>query len=212
MQHRTSRLARGRGERAARAGHAQRVAARAAARCAAGGARVRCRHGAHRRDHRVEPADHFDHRIVREPGAQSRRNSSRRTRRSISSRRGSRSRSPSFSRGADETAAARARADQAKAAYENAALSALRDATRRARGRADVARRDGRAGDAGGGAAARARAGRAAICDRESRAISMCSMHSGICSRRSWALSQAQLQQLTAAVQLYKALGGTWKH
>ena len=64
----------------------------------------------------------------------------------------------SLTRGADETKAARARADQAKAAYEYAALSALRDAN------------DALVG-----------------------------------------VSQAQLQQLTAAVQLYKALGGSWK-
>jgi len=39
----------------------------------------------------------------------------------------------SFTRGADETTAARARADQAKAAYENASLSALREAVKSGR-------------------------------------------------------------------------------
>ena len=46
----------------------------------------------------------------------------------------------SFTRGRDETAAARARADEAKAAYENAALSGAARRERCARGRAHLAR------------------------------------------------------------------------
>ncbi len=116
----------------------------------------------------------------------------------------------SFTRGADETAAARARADQAKAAYEGAALSALRDASD-----ALVGVRTSRDQMAAQGTQADAL--------RHALELAELRYSSGVASyldvldaqrnlfAAELALSQAQLQQLTSAVQLYKALGGSWK-
>ena len=116
----------------------------------------------------------------------------------------------SFTRGADQTAAARARADQAKAAYENAALSALRDAND-----ALVGVRTSRDEVAAQGTQADAL--------RHALELAQLRYASGVASyldvldaqrnlfSAELALSQAQLEQLTAAVQLYKALGGSWK-
>lgn len=116
----------------------------------------------------------------------------------------------SLTRGRDETAAARARADQAKAAYENAALSALRDAND-----ALVGVRTSR--DEAAAQATQAEALRHAL------ELAQLRYQSGVASyldvldaqrnlfSAELALSQAQLEQLTAAVQLYKALGGSWK-
>ena len=115
-----------------------------------------------------------------------------------------------FSRGADETAAARARADQARAAYENAALSALRDASD-----ALVSVRTSR--DQMAAQATQADALRHALELAELRYSSGIASYLDVldAQRNLFAaelgLSQAQLQQLTAAVQLYKALGGTWR-
>jgi multidrug efflux system outer membrane protein len=116
----------------------------------------------------------------------------------------------SFTRGADETAAARARADQAKAAYENVALSALRDASD-----ALVGVRTSR--DQVAAQATQAEALRHALELAELRyASGIASYLDVLDSQRNLfaaelALSQAQLQQLTSAVQLYKALGGSWR-
>ncbi len=105
--------------------------------------------------------------------------------------------------------AARARVDQARAAYEQTALAALRDA-----GDALVAVRTAR--DEVTAQRTQARALRRALQLAEVR------YESGIASylevleaQRSLfgaelALSQAQLGQLTSAVQLYRALGGSW--
>jgi len=115
-----------------------------------------------------------------------------------------------FSRGADETAAARARADQARAAYENAALGALRDASD-----ALVSVRTSR--DQMAAQATQADALRHALELAELRYSSGIASYLDVldAQRNLFAaelgLSQAQLQQLTAAVQLYKALGGTWR-
>jgi multidrug efflux system outer membrane protein len=115
-----------------------------------------------------------------------------------------------FSRGADETNAARARADQAKAAYENAALSALRDAND-----ALVAVKTSR--DEMAAQATQADALRHALELAELRYSSGVASYLDVldAQRNLFAaelgLSQAQLQQLTAAIQLYKALGGTWR-
>ena len=115
-----------------------------------------------------------------------------------------------FSRGADETAAARARADQARAAYENAALSALRDASD-----ALVSVRTSR--DQMAAQATQADALRHALELAELRYSSGIASYLDVldAQRNLFAaelgLSQAQLQQLTAAVSLYKALGGSWR-
>lgn len=115
-----------------------------------------------------------------------------------------------FSRGADETAAARARADQARAAYENAALSALRDASD-----ALVSVRTSR--DQMAAQATQADALRHALELAELRYSSGIASYLDVldAQRNLFAaelgLSQAQLQQLTSAVQLYKSLGGSWK-
>jgi multidrug efflux system outer membrane protein len=116
----------------------------------------------------------------------------------------------SLTRGADETAAARARADQAKAAYENAALSALRDAND-----ALVGVRTSR--DEMVAQETQAEALRHALELAQLRYSSGVASYLDVLDAQrnlfaaELALSQAQLQQLTAAVQLYKALGGTWK-
>jgi multidrug efflux system outer membrane protein len=115
-----------------------------------------------------------------------------------------------FSRGADETTAARARADQAKAAYENAALSALRDAND-----ALVGVRTSR--DEVAAQATQADALRHALELAELRYSSGVASYLDVLDAQrtlfsaELALSQAQLGQLTAAVQLYKALGGSWR-
>jgi multidrug efflux system outer membrane protein len=115
-----------------------------------------------------------------------------------------------FYRGADETAAARARADQAKAAYENAALNALRDASD-----ALVGVRTSR--DEVAAQATQADALRHALELAELRYASGVASYLDVLDAQrnlfaaELALSQAQLGQLTAAVQLYKALGGSWK-
>jgi multidrug efflux system outer membrane protein len=116
----------------------------------------------------------------------------------------------SLTRGADETKAARARADQAKAAYENAALNALRDAND-----ALVGVRTSR--DQAVAQATQAEALRHALELAELRYSSGVASYLDVldAQRNLFAaelgLSQAQLQQLTSAVQLYKALGGSWK-
>jgi multidrug efflux system outer membrane protein len=115
-----------------------------------------------------------------------------------------------LTRGKDETAAARARADQAKAAYENAALSALRDAND-----ALVGVRTSR--DEMAAQATQAEALRHALELAELRYSSGVASYLDVLDAQrnlfaaELALSQAQLQQLTSAVQLYKALGGSWK-
>jgi multidrug efflux system outer membrane protein len=116
----------------------------------------------------------------------------------------------SFSRGADETAAARARADQAKAAYEHAALSALRDATD-----ALVGVRTSR--DQMAAQSTQAEALRHALELAELRYGSGIASYLDVLDAQralfaaEMGLSQARLQQVTAAVQLYKALGGSWR-
>ena len=115
-----------------------------------------------------------------------------------------------LSRGRDETAAARARADQAKAAYEQAALSALRDAND-----ALVGVRSSR--DQMAAQATQAEALRHALELAELRYGSGIASYLDVLDAQrnlfgaELALSQAQLQQLVAAVQLYKALGGSWR-
>ncbi|MFI5232465.1 MAG: efflux transporter outer membrane subunit [Gemmatimonadales bacterium] len=116
----------------------------------------------------------------------------------------------SLTRGRDETAAARARADQAKAAYENAALSALRDAND-----ALVGVRTSR--DEVAAQATQAEALRHALELAQLRYASGVASYLDVLDAQrnlfsaELALSRAQLEQLTAAVQLYKALGGSWK-
>ena len=115
-----------------------------------------------------------------------------------------------FSRGADETNAARARADQAKAAYENAALSALRDAN-------DALVGVRTSHDEVAAQATQADALRHALELAELRYASGVASYLDVLDAQrnlfsaELALSQAQLGQLTAAVQLYKALGGSWR-
>ena len=115
-----------------------------------------------------------------------------------------------FTRGADETAAARARADQAKAAYENSALSALRDAN-------DALVGVHTSRDEMAAQATQAEALRHALELAELRYSSGVASYLDVLDAQrnlfaaELALSQAQLQQLTSAVQLYKALGGSWK-
>lgn len=118
---------------------------------------------------------------------------------------------PLFAGGAktSATAAARARAEQARNQYEQAVLRALQDA---------------------GDALAGARAARDQVAAAETQAVALRRAYelaevryrSGVSNylevldaERSLfdaelALSQAQLGELTAAVQLYKALGGSW--
>jgi multidrug efflux system outer membrane protein len=112
-------------------------------------------------------------------------------------------------RQSEEMRAARARADQARAQYEQAALNALRDAN-----------------DAlvGVRAARDESAAQATQAEALRRALELANLRYGagvasyldvLDAQRSLfsaelASSQAQLQQLTAAVQLYKALGGSW--
>ncbi|HEU4989642.1 MAG TPA: efflux transporter outer membrane subunit [Gemmatimonadaceae bacterium] len=110
---------------------------------------------------------------------------------------------------ADQSAAARARVEQARLQYEQTALSALRDAND-----ALVAVRTSRDQEAAQATQVQAL--------RDALELAQLRYESGLASyldlldaQRSLfsaqiALSQAQLQQLTAAVQLYKALGGGW--
>jgi len=106
-------------------------------------------------------------------------------------------------------AAARAQAEQARAAYEQTVLAALEDA-----GDALVGVRAAR--DAAAALQTQATALRRALALAEMRYRSGVSNYLEVLdAERSLfdaelAASQAQLQQLTAAVQLYKALGGGW--
>jgi len=105
--------------------------------------------------------------------------------------------------------AARARAEEARAAYEQTALTALREAGDALAGvraaRDQVAAQD-----------TQAKALRRALQLAEARyQAGVASYLEVLDSQRGLfdaelALSQAQLLQLTAAVQLYKALGGSW--
>ena len=106
--------------------------------------------------------------------------------------------------------AARARAEEARAAYEQTALTALREASDALAG--VRAARDQRIAQE-----------TQAVALRRALQLAELRYQTGISSyldildaQRSLfdaelALSQAELQQLTAAVQLYKALGGSWK-
>jgi NodT family efflux transporter outer membrane factor (OMF) lipoprotein len=106
--------------------------------------------------------------------------------------------------------AARARADQARAQYEQAVLSAYRDASD-----ALVGVRTSR--DQAAAQATQAEALRRALALAELRyGAGVASYLDVLDAQRSLfaaelAMSQAQLQQLTSAVQLYKALGGNWR-
>lgn len=109
----------------------------------------------------------------------------------------------------NEEAAARARADQAKAAYERTALTALREA-----GDALVAARTTRDETAASETQA--------VALRRAFELAQLRYQSGISSylevldaerglfNAELTLSQSRLRQLTATVQLYKALGGSW--
>jgi multidrug efflux pump len=109
-----------------------------------------------------------------------------------------------------EVAAARARADQARAQFEQVALSALRDAND-----ALVAVRTTR--DQSVALATQVNALRKALELAELRYTSGAASYLEVLdAQRSLyaaelSLSQAQLQRLIAAVQLYQALGGSWK-
>lgn len=107
------------------------------------------------------------------------------------------------------SAAARARAEQARASYESTALNALREAN-------DALAGVHAARDEAVAQATQATALRQALNLAESRYQAGLSSYLDLLdAQRSLfsaelALSQAQLGELTAAVQLYKALGGTW--
>jgi multidrug efflux system outer membrane protein len=110
----------------------------------------------------------------------------------------------------NETRAAQARAEQARAAYEQTALSALREA-----GDALVGVRTAR--DEVAAQQTQAQALRRALRLAElrystgvSNYLEVLEAQRGLFSAE-LALSQAQLRQLTAAVQLYRALGGSWR-
>lgn len=119
---------------------------------------------------------------------------------------------PLFDNGrlASLSGAARARAEQARASYEQTALNALREA-----GDALTAVRAAR--DQAVAQATQANALRLALDLAESRYQAGLSTYLDLLdAQRSLfnaelALSQAQLNELTSAVQLYKALGGTWR-
>ncbi len=114
-----------------------------------------------------------------------------------------------YGRLSNQSAATRARADQARASYESTALNALREANDALAG-VHAARNEAAA------QATQARALRQALNLAESRYEAGLSSYLDLLdAQRSLfsaelALSQAQLGELTAAVQLYKALGGTW--
>jgi len=107
------------------------------------------------------------------------------------------------------SAVARARAEQARASYESTALNALREAN-------DALAGVRAARDEAAAEATQARALRQALSLAESRYEAGLSSYLDLLdAQRSLfsaelALSQAQLGELTAAVQLYKALGGAW--
>jgi len=110
---------------------------------------------------------------------------------------------------ANVSAAARARADEDRAAYQGVALNALREAT-------DALTAVRTARDQAVAQATQANALRAALDLATLRyEAGLASYLDLLDAQRSLfsaelALSQAQLGELTAAVQLYKALGGTW--
>ena len=114
------------------------------------------------------------------------------------------------SRLANLSAVARARAEQARASYESTALNALREAN-------DALASVRAARDEVAAQATQARALRQALDLAESRYDAGLSSYLDLLdAQRSLfsaelALSQAQLGELTAAVQLYKALGGMWR-
>ena len=208
---RAARIARGRGERAARARYAQRVAARAPARCAAGRAGVRGGHGAHRRDDGVEPADDLDHRVVRQSGAERRRTLFAPSTTVYQLSAGFSFPLSSFSRGRRRNrgrACARRSGEGARTRTRRSA----RCATRTMRSSACAPSRDQVAAQA-----TQADALRHALELAELRYSSGVASYLDVLDAQrnlfaaELALSQAQLQQLTAAVQLYKALGGSWK-
>ncbi len=109
----------------------------------------------------------------------------------------------------NQTRVARARAEEARAHYEQTALIALREA-----GDALAGARSAR--DQVAAQATQARALRRALKLADSRyATGVASYLEVLDAQRSLfdaelALSQAELLQLTASVQLYKALGGSW--
>jgi len=111
---------------------------------------------------------------------------------------------------ANLSAAARARAEQARAAYEETALNAMREAN-------DALAGVRTARDQAVAQATQANALRQALDLAQSRYQAGLSSYLDLLdAQRSLfgaelALSQAQLGELTAAVQLYKALGGAWK-
>ena len=119
---------------------------------------------------------------------------------------------PLFDNGrlANQSAAAKARVDQARASYENTALNALREAN-------DALASVRSARDQAVAQATQANALHLALDLAESRYEAGLSTYLDLLdAQRSLfnaelALSQAQLTELTAAVQLYKALGGTWQ-
>lgn len=110
---------------------------------------------------------------------------------------------------ADQAAAARARVEQARLQYQQTALSALRDAN-------DALVAVHTARDQEAAEATQVEALRQALDLAQLRYQSGLSSYLDLLdAQRSLfsaqlALSQAQLQQLTSAVQLYKALGGGW--
>jgi multidrug efflux system outer membrane protein len=119
---------------------------------------------------------------------------------------------PLFDNGrlASLSAAARARAEQARASYEGVALNALREAN-------DALAGVRTARDQAVAQATQANALRQALDLAELRyQAGLASYLDLLDAQRSLfsaelALSQAQLGELTAAVQLYRALGGTWR-
>src|SRR5262249_10443355 len=119
---------------------------------------------------------------------------------------------PLFDNGrlASASAAARARAEQARASYEGTALNALREAN-------DALAGVRAARDQAIAQATQANALRWALDWATVRYQAVLSTYLDLLdAQRSLftaelALSQAQLGELTAAVQLYKALGGTWR-
>jgi multidrug efflux system outer membrane protein len=109
----------------------------------------------------------------------------------------------------NEARAARARADQARAAYEQTVLGALREAS-------DALASVRTARDQVAAQATQAQALRRALHLAELRYRSGVSSYIDVLDAQrglfdaELALSQAQLGQLTAAVVLYRALGGSW--
>ena len=109
----------------------------------------------------------------------------------------------------NQARAARARADQARAAYEQTVLTALREAGDALVGVRSA--RDQMAADETQATALRRSLELAELRYRTGVAsyLEVLDAERGLFDAE-LALSQAQLQQLTAAVQLYKALGGSW--